>query len=256
MHFRVNGVDRGLPAFVLESGGGGFVCERWALIEQQLAPHSVVFSYDRAGIGASADDRADVAPAEVSNRLATLLAAAQIKKPFVLVGYSLGGLYAQYFAVTRSADISGLVLIDPTPAEFQIPRAVSWKASLILWIGHLLYRLGATNPSAALRKPAHVRTTLAELKRLGLTQAELSRLAPFTRLPVLCISAGVPSKQLSAEQITATRQSHLKLAQDGLAPWSQHHAIPGATHAALISDPRCAKIVSDHILNFTRQISP
>jgi pimeloyl-ACP methyl ester carboxylesterase len=37
------------------------------------------------------------------------------KPPFVLVGYSWGGILARYFAGDHRADVAGLVLVDPGP---------------------------------------------------------------------------------------------------------------------------------------------
>ena len=47
----------------------------------------------------------------------TLLTNAGLPTPYVLVGHSAGGLHAQVCAGQYPAEVAGLVLIDPTPAQ-------------------------------------------------------------------------------------------------------------------------------------------
>ncbi|AHF00717.1 alpha/beta hydrolase [Thiomicrospira aerophila AL3] len=75
-------------------------------------------------------NRADYGRSEPSNQARTgefivaelreLLAQQQIEPPYILVGHSLGGLYAQYFARSYPDDLAGLLLVDsvhPTQME-------------------------------------------------------------------------------------------------------------------------------------------
>ncbi|MGH8506377.1 MAG: alpha/beta fold hydrolase [Stenotrophobium sp.] len=52
LHYRTCGNAGNLPDVLLEHGGGGST-QDWSLIEPLLAAHTRVFSYDRAGSGAS-----------------------------------------------------------------------------------------------------------------------------------------------------------------------------------------------------------
>ncbi len=269
MHARIDGVAADLPAVVLEAGGGSTL-ETWDLIAQQLALQLRVLSYERAGVGSSEGSGASCA--EAAGRLSALLDAAQIKKPVILAGHSLGGLYARYFAATRSSDIAGLVLIDSTPDDQPVPRALLWLLPPLSWGVYLAARSGllrlfagssagdAPQPMRAAQlkaksRASHVRAVLAEIRALRQTQQDAAaQILPKT-LPVLCISASKRPRGANAAA-AFMRNSHDRLAAAGSQPWSHHHCIAGATHASLLTHAKDAETVGKLILEFARHISP
>ncbi|MFW6088462.1 MAG: alpha/beta fold hydrolase [Gemmatimonadota bacterium] len=133
---------RGDPGVML-IGGLGDPYSVWAPLQAELARRTRTCAYDRAGVGWS--DPADTPrTAEAAARdLAALLAAA---RPFdgapVLVGHSIGGLYALHYAGTHPGNVTGLVLIDPTTEELY-EAAANWRSDAlyrVLW--PVLGRLG------------------------------------------------------------------------------------------------------------------
>ena len=102
---------QGSPTVVLETGLGAESAE-WAAVARGVASFARVFSYDRAGRGAS-----DSAPGPRTARamvddLHGLLGAASIPGPYVLVGHSLGGLLMRVYAQRYRSEIVGLVLVE------------------------------------------------------------------------------------------------------------------------------------------------
>src|SRR4051812_4704671 len=93
LHYRSSGVAGDLPDLLMEHGGGGSTND-WSLLEPLLAAHTRVVSYDRAGSGTSPRDDLGRGAAANTQRLSQLVEQLGVRKPFVLVGYSLGGLYA------------------------------------------------------------------------------------------------------------------------------------------------------------------
>ena len=117
-------VGEGKPAVVLVAGlhTGGHTFDDLA---QELGATTQVCSYDRAGIGDSpplAATAPDPSAGSAADELARTLAAEGIAAPYVVVGWSYGGLVTQAFA-TRHADlVAGIVLEDSSvPAQFSDP---------------------------------------------------------------------------------------------------------------------------------------
>jgi pimeloyl-ACP methyl ester carboxylesterase len=102
----------GAPTVVLETGLGA-ESEEWEAVFQEVKQFTSVCRYDRANRG-----RSDPAPKPRSAQdfvadLHSLLVAAAIPRPVVLVGHSLGGLIVRLYAQQHPHDVAGLVLVDP-----------------------------------------------------------------------------------------------------------------------------------------------
>jgi pimeloyl-ACP methyl ester carboxylesterase len=105
----------GAPTVILESGAVADSMA-WSDVQPILAKSFRVCSYDRAGYGFS--EGAIQAPyiANAALDLHALLAAAEIPKPVVLVGHSLGTNIVREYASKYPADVAAIVLLDP-PAQ-------------------------------------------------------------------------------------------------------------------------------------------
>ena len=105
----------GSPTVILEAGLGGHSAE-WADTVSDLMADTRACRYDRAGLGSSqprsgggaltADDRAD--------NLHALLDVAGVKGPYVLAGFSYGGMIIRAFTARYPGEVAGLVFIDAT----------------------------------------------------------------------------------------------------------------------------------------------
>lgn len=111
-------VGQGSPTVILEAGMTGDL-RTWIPVQTEIAKTTRVCSYDRAGIKHGGQDPrgSDPAPiprpaSAVTNDLHALLEGAGVEPPYVLVGFSFGGLFAQHFAATYPDEISGLMLIE------------------------------------------------------------------------------------------------------------------------------------------------
>jgi len=113
-------VGSGPPTLVLESGLGDQI-RAWSLVMPELAAKTRTCAYDRAGLGFSdASDRPGTST-NAADDLHALLQAADVQPPYVLVGHSLGGLYARLYASRFPQEVVGLVLVDPV-SEYQGER--------------------------------------------------------------------------------------------------------------------------------------
>jgi pimeloyl-ACP methyl ester carboxylesterase len=272
LHIHTGGSVTALPPIVLEAGGG-CVLEVWQHVEQVLAPHTPVLSYERVGIGSSRGRLGSVSAAAVTQRLTALLQASGTQTPAIMVGHSLGGLYLRHFAATRPDLVAGLVLLDATPEDMPLPRFFSWKPTVLMWLLHGVARIGliqwlarrvmpADSPAVppqyfqAIARFQHIRAVLREIQSLQAIQREVAALpAAAALLPTLSISAGTHPKAVTPQQVARFRQSHEQLAAAGLPPHSRHVRIEGATHMSLLTDPQHAATVAAAVLDFARDIT-
>jgi pimeloyl-ACP methyl ester carboxylesterase len=108
---RIEGAGR--VTVVFENGLGDSL-EVWRRVQPRVARCARTFAYNRAGYPGSPGTSDPRDAAHVVTELRAELAARGVPPPYVLVGHSLGGLYAQYFARRHPAEIAGVVLVDAT----------------------------------------------------------------------------------------------------------------------------------------------
>ena len=101
---------QGTPTVVFESGITDL--RLWSGIQPRVAAFAATVSYSHSGIGGSQPSGGSRTPDRVVQELHDLLGGAGVRPPYVLVGHSMGGLYARLFAVRYPSEVSGLVLVD------------------------------------------------------------------------------------------------------------------------------------------------
>ncbi len=102
----------GAPTIMIISGAGDFSLS-WRTVQGRLSSHHRVCTYDRAGLGWSSETPTPRTGRHIVPELARLLRAGGVRGPLVLVGHSMGGIYARMFAARHPARIRGVVLVDP-----------------------------------------------------------------------------------------------------------------------------------------------
>lgn len=118
------------PTIVFEAGLGND-SSTWKPITGPIAKFARVVLYDRAGLGQSlpmTNKDSPITADQVAIKLRKLLANADIRPPYMLVGHSLGGLYVQMFARKYPKEVSGVVLLDSASSE--APKELKTRARL------------------------------------------------------------------------------------------------------------------------------
>ena len=110
----------GSPTVVFESGMGEGA-GGWGFVFPETAGFTRACAWDRPGIARS-PARGRHSAIDTARDLRAALAAAGERGPFIVVGHSLGGVYARIFAAAYREEIAGVVLVDPftpdiSPAE-------------------------------------------------------------------------------------------------------------------------------------------
>lgn len=102
----------GSPTVILEAG---LVADStaWRLVQPAISRTTRVCSYDRAGLGFSDPAASPRDAAAIVGDLHALLRRAEIGPPYVLVGWSSGGLYTRLYQYRYPNEVVGLVEVDP-----------------------------------------------------------------------------------------------------------------------------------------------
>ena len=107
----INCTGTGSPTVVIDAGWGDWSLS-WGWVQREVAKTTQVCTYDRAGMGYSEAGPLPRTAEQFAKELHTLLEQANIARPYVLAGHSLGGLPVRVFAHDYPTEVAGVVLID------------------------------------------------------------------------------------------------------------------------------------------------
>jgi pimeloyl-ACP methyl ester carboxylesterase len=206
--YRVLGT--GKPVIVLISGLGDGMAT-FKDVASDLAQSATVITYDRSGYGASeaVSGPKDAKAAEAE--LTSVLSRSGVVGPYVLVGHSLGGLFAEYYAARHPDQIAALVLEESRPAPFS---RVCEAAGIAMC---------TPTPAMVTSAPAGVR---AEVEGLLDTMSEVEAAGAVGGKPVLVLSRPIAANAKPMDALWATAQQDLAARYPG----SQHLVAPGGAH--------------------------
>lgn len=84
----------------------------WTKVFKEIQNATRILMHDRAGLGSSDPASGPRTSSEMVDDLRAVLAAAQVRPPYVLVGHSIGGFNVRLFAGQYPNEVLGLVLVD------------------------------------------------------------------------------------------------------------------------------------------------
>lgn len=113
----------GGPTVILESGWAADH-QVWATVQAELARITRTCSYDRAGTGRSPPGPLHRTPGAIASDLLGAVQAAGILDDLIIVGHSIGAVYARAVARLAGGRAVGLVLVDPT-VEAMAPEGLA-----------------------------------------------------------------------------------------------------------------------------------
>jgi pimeloyl-ACP methyl ester carboxylesterase len=247
------------PVVLLDAGTPGFSAQ-WGWIQPAIAEFATVVSYDRPGLGWS-DPRRDEGPydpRDTADRLHAALQKLGLPGPYVLVGHSYGGLTSRVFAAAYPAEISGLVLVDPSHPDqgsrlgggdpagsmwFMAPLAHTGALRLGVATGLFDSRIGnlperqADEAAALFVQPGQWSTVELELAAWSDIASHLEAAQPLGDLPLMVLSAGTGSP--------GEHQLHEELA--ALSSRGIHTSMPEATHLSLLTNREHSRATVDAV---------
>jgi pimeloyl-ACP methyl ester carboxylesterase len=266
MHIHCTG--QGSPTVMLESGLGDTYVS-WRKVQPQIAKFARVCSYDRAGLGFSDSSSQPRTSKVMAEELHTLLGAAKIAPPYVLVGHSMGGFNVRLFAGLYRNEVAGVVLVDSShpDQENRLPPELknmegSWlreaeflEYTMPVGIPRLL-DLCETDPipRAAECNLHSQRENVAELKAFRDSAAETAAAGTLGDLPMVVLSHDPekPSADLPGDLAKPTNDAWEKM-QEELAYLSTRGTqviAKGSAHYIQIDRP---DVVIDAVRNIVDQ---
>ena len=189
--YRVMG--SGAPAIVMISGLGDGMAS-FDEVAPEIAKVTTVIVYDRAGYGASAPREGAADAVAFERDLSGLLAQSGVSAPYILVGHSIGGTYAEYFAAKHPDQVAGLVLEDSRPAGFTRRCEEA--------------RIGMCTPPSVLTK-LMPKGAQREVGALAATMAQVEGIGAARSTPTLVLSQSRKEKPSAFEALWAVAQDDL-----------------------------------------------
>jgi pimeloyl-ACP methyl ester carboxylesterase len=255
----------GRPTVILESGLGA-TSSSWGWIQPSVAKTTRVCAYDRAGMGWSEPSPAPRDAQNIATELHILLQNAQIPAPYVLAGWSYGGLYVRQYADQYPDEVVGLILLDSSSPEqcISTPATQAQCASMakIYTIAPTLTRLGVlrviglSQPASGLPSPQNeeLLASFSATKDEDTQSAEFFA-SPSTRgqglnseslgnIPLFVLTASDHGTPPDLEQLWQGWQTGFT----ALSTNSVQRVLPGATHSSIIYDSTDARVSAESIL--------
>lgn len=215
------------PATIVLLNGAGVTLEGWRALYPGIERLGAVFAWNRFGVKGSDAPRLAQTGAVVVASLRELLAYAGLKPPYVLVGHSLGGLYANLFTRLYPQEAAAVLFLEATHPrdrevlqqhETQLTRALTKVFSLPQWL---------------FKANVH-----SEIDAMDHTVAEIAAAGPFPAIPVAVVTGGAtpPKWLMSPAALQARRDHQRELAQ--LSPKGEQVIAPKSGHFPQLTEPQ------------------
>ena len=259
-------MGEGSPTVILDAAAD-MMSSDWAWIQPEIAKHTKVCSYDRAGMGWSEAGPLPRDAKQITSELHTLLTNAGISAPYIMVGHSAAGLYVRLYAAEYPKQVVGMVLVDPGHPDMdkQIPELQAQNAndaSLVRTMQVLSYfglprllgigknnaqglpTLQAAEVNAFVSTPQHWATIRALIDSTPATYDEVRATGSLGDIPLVVISANTAwfTRGAPADDARLTLNNlHDEIAK--LSTNNSHVIVDGATHGSLVHDKNDAQKV-------------
>jgi len=234
---------RGFPAVVLVSGFNAPQIY-WNSIVPEIAKHTTVVTYDRAGYGKSELGNLPCDGRQTAVELYSLLEKMEVPGPYVLVGHSYGGKIVRLFASLYPEDMAGLILEDSSHEGLREAQRDILKGKDLEMLESRILSM-----SGSVEKP------ITELECLELTLDQLRNSPPLPQIPLTVLTAGMRPKPPGfspegGEKIWQLGFDYQKKYLE-LIPGGKHTIVEGVGHNMHVEKPEC---VIDPILEMLRDI--
>ncbi|WP_433945199.1 alpha/beta fold hydrolase [Paenibacillus sp. SN-8-1] len=227
----------GTPSVILINGGGGPI-EGWLKVFHDLADQTRVVAYNRFGIGGSDKPSTPQHGQAIVASLRQLLQEIGVCPPYILVGHSLGGLYANLFARQYAEEVAGVVLLE---SSHELDLAINQtQGPFIRGLNRLL---GIFDSFSAHRK-------WNEVNYVEETARQIAEAGPFPKIPLFVVSGGKKPPMMPASVFEIRQKNQLDLVR--LSHQGRHILAASSGHFPQFSEPELVKRVISECIHAAR----
>lgn len=226
----------GKPNIVLINGGSGPI-EGWMRILPEISELASVFSYNRFGVDDSDKPKEPQHGITIVNTLREALSIVGFEPPFLLVGHSLGGLYANLYARLYPNEVAGIVFVESShPKDLTLEK---FQGKTIKAINNMLKKFDSLSSHKQFNEVNFVEETVNQINQHN----------SFPEIPVYVINGGKENRMMPEEARKIRRENQLELLS--LSTNSKQVVAENSGHFPQIAEPR---VVIDTIKDCAVQI--
>ncbi|ANE45476.1 alpha/beta hydrolase [Paenibacillus swuensis] len=207
---------------VLINGGSGPI-EGWMRVLTDISQASTVFAYNRLGVAGSDKPKESQDGITIVETLREALTLANFQPPYVLVGHSLGGLYANLFARMYPSEVAGIVFLEAShPKDLLLNQH---QGKVVRWLNKALSMFDSFSPSKAFNEVHYVNQTAEQIQQLD----------AFPEVPVYVVTGGKENRMMPEEarkQRLANQRELLSLSK-----YSKHIIANNSGHFPQLTEP-------------------
>ncbi|UCG51747.1 MAG: alpha/beta hydrolase [Candidatus Latescibacterota bacterium] len=203
----------------------------WNPVVPDLAAHTTVVTFDRAGVGKSEIGDLPTHGVQSAKDLHSLLEKLEVPTPYIVVGHSYGGNVARLFASMYPDHTGGLILEDTQHEDIKEEQRNILKGADLEAFEQMAARFST---------PDNPKT---ELDYRDITTEQIKKSKPLPRVPFVVLTAGDRSKAMppmfseDAKKELAALGLRLQKKLVALIPDGEHIVVEGVGHNIHVEKP-------------------
>ncbi|WP_286178876.1 alpha/beta fold hydrolase [Bacillus sp. B4EP4a] len=212
----------GKPNIVLINGGSGPI-EGWIKILPAISESSSVFSYNRFGVAGSDKPKESQDGINIVNTLRETLTIVGFEPPYLLVGHSLGGLYANLYSRLYPNEVAGIVFLESSTTKDISLNEYQVKA--VKTINKMFKVFDSMSSHKQFNEVNFVEKTVDQIQQTD----------TFPEIPVFVITGGQENRMMPEEIRKKRLENQLELLS--LSTNSKHIIAEKSGHFPQLSEP-------------------